>query len=135
MKAATKARCVEIANEIRELAFIAAKAKNPREQFYRIDRLAREASDYFAFGFEVKPEPSPEQPTLGPDGKRYLGTGREAEPTEYGFTCGVFGCEHDDSETKQVSYPTMGAALEAAAEHRLTHNEPSRGIVTTETGS
>lgn len=116
MKATTKARCIEIANEIRTEAFMASKAKSPREHFYRIHTLAKEASDYFAFGFEVKPAPEPV----------------EEEPIEYGFTCGEPDCEHDDSETETIGYATMREALDAADEHRLTHAKPRAGIVTTE---
>lgn len=116
MKAATKARCVAIADEIRTEAFVASKAKSPREHFNRIHTLAKEACDYFAFGLEAKPAPEPV----------------EVEPVEFGFTCGVPDCAHDDSETETVGYATMREALDASKEHRLTHSDKPAGIVTYE---
>lgn len=64
MNGTTKARCVEIANEIRLEAFMAAKSKTPREHFNRVHRLASEACDYFAFGLEAQ-RPESEASAVG----------------------------------------------------------------------
>ena len=116
MKQQTKDRLAAIAGEIATEAFMARKSKSPRAHFNRIDTLAREACDYFAFGFDA---PSPAAPP---------------EPEVFGFTCPVDGCWWNDSETEQPDYGTMREALDAADAHRVEHHGGRSGIVTTESG-
>lgn len=113
MNAQTKERCRVIAAEIKAEAFMATKAKNPREHFHRIDTLAREACDYFAFGFNAPPTPAP-----------------EPEPATFGFTCPIQDCWWNDIETEQPDYTSMREALDAADRHRLEHHAGQTGIVT-----
>lgn len=116
MKQQTKDRLVAIATEISAQAFMAKKAKTPRDNFNKIHTLAREACDYFAFGFEAS-EPKPEPP---------------ADPVVFGFTCPITDCWWNDSETDQPDYATMREALDAADQHRVEHHAGASGIVTTE---
>lgn len=104
MKQQTKDRLAAIAGEIATEAFMARKSKSPRAHFNRIDTLAREACDYFAFGFDAT---SPAAPP---------------EPEVFGFTCPVDGCWWNDSETEQPDYGTMREALDAADAHRVEHH-------------
>lgn len=53
MKQQTKDRLTAIATEISTEAFMAKKSKSPRAHFNKIHTLAREACDYFSFGFEA----------------------------------------------------------------------------------
>lgn len=114
MSPETKQRLIAISTEIRAEAFMAGKAKSPREHFNRINTLSREACDYFNFGMKYTPPAEPVEP----------------ESEEFGFTCGVPDCPHDQYETDVPGYPTMREALDAAEAHRLTHAENAHGIVT-----
>ena len=116
MKSHTKERLAVIATEIRAAAFMAQKSKSPREHFNAIHTLAKEACDYFAFGFDATPPPAKAEP--------------EAEV--YGFTCPVADCFHNDSEFDVPDYVTMREALDAADQHRIEHHTGATGIVTFE---
>ncbi|ONI65644.1 hypothetical protein CSIV_05030 [Microbacterium sp. CSI-V] len=114
MKPQTKERLTAIASEISTEVFMAKKAKSPQAHFNRIHSLAREACDYFAFGFDAPVAPAP------------------TEPEVFGFTCPVERCWWNDSETEQPDYATMREALDAADAHRMEHHGGRSGIVTTE---
>jgi hypothetical protein len=119
MKAQTKERCAVIAAEIKTEAFMATKASNPREHFNRIHTLAKEACDYFAFGFDAPPAPVPAP---------------YSEPVTFGFTCPTDACWWNDIENDQPEYATMREALDAADRHRIEHHSGRTGIVTYESG-
>lgn len=112
MKQSTKDRLATIAGEIRSLAFMAQKSKDARDQFNQIFSLAREACDYYAFGFEAPP-PAP-----------------EPEPVEFGFSCPEPECWINHQPLDAPGYPTMREALDAADAHRAEH--PTLGRVTYE---
>lgn len=118
MNAHTKARCVAIADEIRGEAFMAGKAKNPRAHFNRIHTLAKEACDYFAFGFEA-PDPAAAPAAATEEAEEI--TRPVAELEVFSFTCGVPACPWDDYPNDHPGWSDMADALAAAKAHAAEH--------------